>query len=155
MRRRWGKVHCSSRGAMKMERSHAQIRRHEAYCSGNNKVAKDRARDTNVARLREIGLARTMSQGYHSNNKVVRIGEIVLTSTMGQGPLIILQRRWRDHTRKYDVMRLIALETTKLRKIVLATPMLQDSERSRLQRKCLKTIIAATRSRGLEKLFWQ
>ena len=87
-----------------MERCHAQIRRHEAYCSKNNKVAKDRARGTDVARLREIALARTMSQdrarntdvarlreialartmskGHHRNNKVARIGEIVQAMTM-------------------------------------------------------------------------
>jgi hypothetical protein len=139
------------------ERSHAPRRRHEAYHSGNNKVAKDCACNTNVARLgeitltnkvarlREIALTTTMSRGYHRNNKVARIGEIVLVTTMGQGSLLLSQRRWRDcarglcwealrdGTRQDNVTGLIALETTRSQMIVLATPMLQDSERSRSQ----------------------
>ena len=50
-----------------MERMHVQIKRHKAHCSGNKKVAKDRACNTNVAktqrdRARKVNVARLSLQ---------------------------------------------------------------------------------------------
>ena len=103
----------------------------------------------------------------------------MLVTTMGQGLLLLSRRRWRDRacgrcwealrdcTRQDNVTRIISLETTRLRKIVLTTQMLRDSERSRSQtrlrcserlrsqRRSCKAIIATARLRGLEKSCWR
>jgi len=55
------------------------------------------------------------------NKKVAWIEEIVLTTTKGQDPSLLSRLRQVDPTRKSNVTRFIALKTTRLREIRIAT----------------------------------
>ena len=88
----------------------SQVRRHEVHRSKNYKVKRDHARNTNVARLREIALANTIMLHCARDTDVMRLREIALASTMSH------------HDRDTDVAR--------LREIVLTRTMSQDYHRS-------------------------
>jgi hypothetical protein len=85
------------------------------------------------------------------NKKVARIKEIVRTATKGQDPSLLSRRQQGDPTRKSNVTRFIALKTTRLREIRLATLMSRDSERTCSRGQCRKTVVATTRLQGMAK----
>jgi len=125
-----------------------------------------------TTRSREIVLTTTMSQGSRlqtilqgserfclrqqcretyrpCSKKVAQIKEIVLTTTRGKDPLLLMRQRWGDH--KSNVTRFIALKTTKSREIMLTTPMLRDSGRLRFQRQSCCTVLETPMSQDSER----
>ena len=86
------------------------------------------------------------------SKKVARTKEIVLTTTRGQDPLLLLRRQQGDPTHKSNVTRFISLKTTKLQKIMLTTPMSRDSRRLRSQRQSCCTVLETQMSRDSERL---
>ena len=125
-----------------------------------------------TTRSREIVFATAMSQGSRSqmilqgserfclrqrchkdyrpcNKKVIWIKVIVLTTTKGQVPSLLSRLRQVGPTRKSNVTRFIALKTTRLREIRIATLMSRDSERTCSQGQCHKTVVSTTRSREM------
>ena len=113
-------------------RSHTQVRRHKVHRSKSYKVTRDHARNTDVARLREIALAKTIMSHCAQDTDVTRLREIALAKTIMSHCSrdtnvtrlreIALARTMSHHARDTNVAR--------LREILLTRTMSQDYRRN-------------------------
>ena len=75
----------------------------------------------------------------------------MLKTTKGQDPSLLSRRGRGDPTHKSNVTRFIAIKTTNLQDIMLATPMSRDSGRSRSRRRSCHTVLETPMSRDSER----